>query len=665
MPPAQRSTRRPYLDWLRGLAVLIMIEAHTINAWTMIADQSGRVYAWAMIVGGFGAPSFLFLAGVGVVLSATAKAAKTGSARAAAARVARRGGEIFGLAFLFRLQSFLLNPTAPLVSLLKVDILNIMGPSMAAAAWLWGLPRRDSRRLLALIAAMIAAGTLTPLVRELRILDALPDPLESYLRPLPGRTNFVLFPWAAFLFGGAAVGLVLVRTVGPPDRLRQGYGGPGPAEAGLPTRPAKAEAGHHEVPEGRRPEVVDGRRERRAVIGVGAAGLVLAVGSYYGSYLPSLFAWSSFWTSSPSFFFLRLGILLMSLPLALFSPSLFPLERFGRSSLFVYWVHVELAYGVATMPLHRRLPIEWAFFAFGVFAVGMYGLVVVKDRIVGIRGSGSGIRGSLNPSNPSPESRSECDHVSHLRDERAIEELAGARVVPLVVHEIEIAERPVNDVEPDVRAPLFGVGVVLKQRVQEHPRVEAVDDAARDEIRRVGAGREVDVVVGVIQRGIESFVQPHGAANLVRPLVAVVEVPRPPPEVERHSRRRVRSDEREVLGVAVTPRGNHDAALRIDREGVEQHIGAGIDAKLDEGPVLELERQVIIDVPRLQAPADSVDVHELPVWIDLAEPAGRASRAEVHPEKTVEPVDVRALHVAHLVVEPPSNRQVRPADVPE
>ena len=31
-------------------------------------------------------------------------------------------------------------------------------------------------------------------------------------------------------------------------------------------------------------------------------------------------------------------------------------QQFGRASLFVYWVHVELVYGVLTAPIHRRLP---------------------------------------------------------------------------------------------------------------------------------------------------------------------------------------------------------------------------------------------------------------------------------------------------------------------
>ena len=53
--------------------------------------------------------------------------------------------------------------------------------------------------------------------------------------------------------------------------------------------------------------------------------------------------------------------------------------EFGRSSLFVYWVHVELVYGVFSEPLHRHLPFGQAVAAFAAFSLFMFGLVVLKN----------------------------------------------------------------------------------------------------------------------------------------------------------------------------------------------------------------------------------------------------------------------------------------------
>ena len=124
-----------------------MIEAHTVDAWTQVADRSTLAFGRALIVGGMGAPLFLFLAGVAVALAAESRVRRSGDARAAARSVRRRGWEIFGLAFLFRLQSYLLNPGATVDGLLKVDILNVMGPTIVLSAWLWQLGRARPARL--------------------------------------------------------------------------------------------------------------------------------------------------------------------------------------------------------------------------------------------------------------------------------------------------------------------------------------------------------------------------------------------------------------------------------------------------------------------------------------------------------------------------------------
>ena len=138
---------------LRGVAVLIMIEAHVIDSWTRPPIAASRAFGESLILGGFGAPLFLFLAGIGVVMSAGSKARRSGDPRAAASRaVQKRGLQIFALAFVFRFQSYVLGH-APAWTMLKVDILNIMGPAMIAAAALWALgrgPRATHRAVRAL-----------------------------------------------------------------------------------------------------------------------------------------------------------------------------------------------------------------------------------------------------------------------------------------------------------------------------------------------------------------------------------------------------------------------------------------------------------------------------------------------------------------------------------
>ena len=330
--------RRAYLDWLRGIAVLIMIEGHTLDSWTRVADRHSNAYRWAIILAGFGAPVFLFLAGISSILAAGARQ-RQGFPRSQLVRAAfTRGLWVLGLAFLFRVQSFVISGGTFPQSLLKVDILNIMGIAMLLGTMGLGVADSVIARTIVFGAFTAAVALFTPLVRETSTLGALPDPLEAYLRPTAGLATFSLFPWAAFFTGGAAVGAWLARN--PPD-------------------------------------------EARTNLYVGVLGLVMAAAGYLTSLLPPLYPSASFWTTSPTFFFLRLGVLMVGLWCAYLLSRFWrgpALQQFGRASLFVYWVHVELVYGVLSAPLHRRLPFPIAAAAFAMFSGAMFWLVVLRDR---------------------------------------------------------------------------------------------------------------------------------------------------------------------------------------------------------------------------------------------------------------------------------------------
>src|SRR5437879_2930789 len=96
-PPAAAITsgRRAYVEWARGLAVVLMIEAHTTDAWTRAISKSTVGFRDATLLGGFAAPAFLWLAGVSIALAASRQERSGAKATAAASVVAQRGLEIF------------------------------------------------------------------------------------------------------------------------------------------------------------------------------------------------------------------------------------------------------------------------------------------------------------------------------------------------------------------------------------------------------------------------------------------------------------------------------------------------------------------------------------------------------------------------------------------
>jgi len=54
----------------------------------------------------------------------------------------------------------------------------------------------------------------------------------------------------------------------------------------------------------------------------------------------------------------------------------------GRSSLFVYWIHVEMAYGSIALPLRRSLPLEQSLLGTAALCAVLYLATRWKDRVM-------------------------------------------------------------------------------------------------------------------------------------------------------------------------------------------------------------------------------------------------------------------------------------------
>ena len=58
------------------------------------------------------------------------------------------------------------------------------------------------------------------------------------------------------------------------------------------------------------------------------------------------------------------------------------MQQLGRSSLFIYWIHVELVYGLISLPIHKALTHAQAWTAYVAFVLLMLVLSIQKDRFV-------------------------------------------------------------------------------------------------------------------------------------------------------------------------------------------------------------------------------------------------------------------------------------------
>jgi len=308
-------SRLIYLDWMRGLAVLIMLQGHAIHSWMRDDLRGGSFFQFSQMAGGLPGALFLFMTGVSLVILL-----KRGEAAGASLwkLVLRRGGHILLLALLFRAQQWAFYwPRSSAADLLKADILNTIAVSLAVAG-LVSLLVEPRLRMLAALAGAVAAAMLTPLVWALPD-HVLPGFLAGYLKGSAATASFPLFPWISYTFTGVAVGLAAVERQDPAstDRLMQWV--------------------------------------------VLAAIALVVMARFFESTPYTYYQPYDYWLTSPNLVANRTAVVLLLLAFSygwtrLTDQGGFSLVRqLGRTSLLVYWVHIELAYGRFLDFLQHRL----------------------------------------------------------------------------------------------------------------------------------------------------------------------------------------------------------------------------------------------------------------------------------------------------------------------
>jgi uncharacterized membrane protein len=318
-----------------------MTEWHTYDAWRLAAVAHGPLHDWLNLVGGFAAPSFLYMAGLSQVLSDEAQARKGVAAATRRQGALERALWLLGVAYLFRLSIWLVDggwragggwrglAIAFVQDVLKVDILNVIAVSLFLGA-LAGMGRGARAGLWTAAAGTAIFAFLTPVVA------AHPppaSPLGEYV--WNARSSFALFPWAGFLLGGSVVG-----------------------------------------------RLVAGRDRPLWLVAAGAATWLVA---RWADGWPPVYAHQDFWRASPSWFFMRLGIVvamtgvLMLLPAAA-DRMLSWLRTMGRHSLLGYVLSVLIPYGGISRALHHRLSVRGALAAVVAMVAFIWAASALMDR---------------------------------------------------------------------------------------------------------------------------------------------------------------------------------------------------------------------------------------------------------------------------------------------
>jgi hypothetical protein len=301
--PKTSAYRLQYLDWLRGLGAVIMLQGHVFHSFLRDDLRKGGPYLLSQFVGGMPPAIFLFLTGVTLafLMDSTERKGQAPGERVVTAF--RRSGYLFLLAFAFRLQLWIFGLPAAWTDLFRVDILNAMGFAIAVLSVMAFFRTAERVRLCAALGLGIAFAS--PLISQLDW-SAAPSLVRNYI--VPDYNFFGFFPWAAYLAFGMSAGS-MIRTI-PPDAMD------------------------------------------RAMQWTALVGGAMIVGSQYMANLGlSIYSKSEFWLNSPAQVLTKQGVTLVLLAAAFLWTRYGAkngwswVRQFGTTSLLVYWVHIELVYG--------------------------------------------------------------------------------------------------------------------------------------------------------------------------------------------------------------------------------------------------------------------------------------------------------------------------------
>lgn len=217
------SQRLTFIDILRGIACVWMIETHAVNAFLNDAFTEGIFYGALKISNGFVAVTFIFCAGAGFRLALESKLQDYISFGKPLWNYISRLLFILGIGYslqtpIFSLSYLQSSTPAEWMRFLDSNVLQLIVVSSFLA--LIGLFLTQSLQKMIFYAWLMMASVfwLTPIIWSIpaEMLLQIPDFLRMYVSTQP-PASFPLFPWAGYYFAGY---IATHYFVGAEDRNR-------------------------------------------------------------------------------------------------------------------------------------------------------------------------------------------------------------------------------------------------------------------------------------------------------------------------------------------------------------------------------------------------------------------------------------------------------------
>jgi uncharacterized membrane protein len=206
-----------FVDLLRGLAVMVMIEVHAVNGLMRPAYRESLWFAPLDFINGLVAPVFLFLAGFAFHVAVQRNSAALRTWGPALRKTLARIGLIWLLGYLLHIPSFSLRSwyrdatTEQWQHFFSIDILQCIACGLLLLLLLRLIVTRD--RIFLGMVTLLGCAAVVPAsgIYQMDLLTVLPLWFASYIAPV-SSTLFPLLPWFGFMAAGVLVSCFFLRA---------------------------------------------------------------------------------------------------------------------------------------------------------------------------------------------------------------------------------------------------------------------------------------------------------------------------------------------------------------------------------------------------------------------------------------------------------------------
>lgn len=339
-----KNERIVFLDLMRFIALLMMIQGHTIFAFLdkdILEGGSHLIYYWRKLRG-FTAPFFLLIAGT----IFTYLLLKNQQTNLRIKKGFKRAITLIFWGYLLRFPFSIFSQTLSetrIQKALSVDVLHLIGFGLFLIIAIFILTKKAVLRMYwVFFALFLFICVINPFIKNIDFAEKMPFILAAYLNDFSNYSNFPLVPWLSFILAGCLFGIWLFNLQNK------------------------------------------GNYNKKVYLKILALSALILFISELGDFIEiQYFGKSYFWKGSPNLIFHRIGFVLLVGGILAFIGNYIqkipkPIAKMSQNTLWLYIAHLILIYWIIKPNFKFRLNGFWSVFAVIIMLI----LMILLTRLI-------------------------------------------------------------------------------------------------------------------------------------------------------------------------------------------------------------------------------------------------------------------------------------------